>query len=55
MEMKRLRALYKLAKEILESEPGSMIVLDKSLFLNDDVNQISLTLKNYERPNGVAT
>ena len=32
MEMNRLRALYKLAKDILDSGPGSMIHLDESLF-----------------------
>ena len=50
-----LKALYKLAKDILDSGPGSKIRLDESLFDDSDNNRICLTLKNYERPNGVAT
>ena len=53
--MKRLKALHKLAKDILASEPGSKIDLNEELFQNTDTDQISFTLKNYERPNGVAT
>ena len=55
MEMRVLKALYKLAKDILDSGPGSQIRLDESLFHNDDTNKISLTLKNYKRPSGLAT
>ncbi len=55
METHCLKALYKLAKDILEGGPGSQIRLDKSLFDGKDTNRISLTLKNYKRPNGVAT
>ena len=55
MEMNILKALYKLAKDILDSGPGSQVRLDESLFNPKDTNRISLTLKNYERPNGVAT
>ena len=55
MEMHVLKALYKLAKDILDSGPGSQIRLDESLFDDSDNNRICLTLKNYERPNGVAT
>jgi len=55
MEMHCLKALYKLAKDIIEGGPGSQIRLDESLFNGNDTNQISLTLKNYKRPNGVAT
>ena len=50
-----LKALYKLAKDILDSGPGSPLRLDESLFGDDDSNRISLTLKNYKRHNGVAT
>ena len=55
MEAKCLRALYKLAKDIIEGGPGSQIRLDESLFDGSDTDKISLTLKNYKRPNGVAT
>ena len=55
MEAKCLRALYKLAKDIIEGGPGSQIRLDESLFNGSDTDKISLTLKNYKRPNGVAT
>ena len=55
MEMHVLKALYKLAKDILDSGPGSPLRLDESLFGDDDSNRISLTLKNYKRHNGVAT
>ena len=55
MEMRVLKALYKLAKDILDSGPGSQIRLDESLFASDDTNKISFTMKNYKRPNGVAT
>jgi hypothetical protein len=55
METHCLKALYKLAKDIIEGGPGSQIRLDKSLFDGKDTNRISLTLKNYKRPNGVAT
>ena len=55
MEFSHLKAIYKLAKDILDSGPGSQIRLDKSLFDDRDTNQISMTLKNYNRPNGVAT
>jgi len=50
-----VKALYKLAKDIIEGGPGSQIRLDDSLFDGNDKNEISLTLKNYKRPNGVAT
>lgn len=50
-----MKALYKLAKDIIEGGPGSQIRLDESLFEDTDKNQICLTLKNYNRPNGVAT
>ena len=55
MEMRILKALYKLAKDILDSGPGSQIRLDESLFASHDTNKISFTMKNYNRPNGVAT
>ena len=55
MEMHCLKALYKLAKDILEGGPGSQIRLDTTLFNGDDCDRISFTLKNYKRPNGVAT
>ena len=55
MEMRILKALYKLAKDILDSGPGSQIRLDESLFSSQDTNKISFTIKNYNRPNGVAT
>jgi hypothetical protein len=38
MEMNVLKALHKLAKDILDSDPGSKIDLDESLFMNDDTN-----------------
>ena len=55
MDMHILKALFKLAKDILDNPIGSEVMLDESLFHNDDTNQISLTLKNYERTSGVAT
>ena len=55
METITLRALYKLAKDILSCPPGGSVRLDESLFNGDDTNRISLTLKNYKRPGGVAT
>ena len=55
METKILKALYKLAKDILDSGPGQQIRLDESLFPREDTNRVSLTLKNYKRPHGVAT
>ena len=55
MELKRLNALHKLAKDILSSEHGAKVTLDESLFEDIETNKISLTLKNYQRPNGVAT
>lgn len=55
MEVDRLTALYKLAKDIIEGGPGAQIQLDESLFNGNDTNQISMTLKNYNRPNGLAT
>lgn len=55
MEMHHMKALYKLAKDILEGGPGTQIRLDESLFQSFDSNRISLTLKNYHRPKGVAT
>jgi len=55
MEVHIVKALYKLAKDIIEGGPGSQIRLDDSLFDGNDKNEISLTLKNYKRPNGVAT
>ena len=45
MEMHRLKALYRLAKDILDNV--SPIHLNETYFLNEDTNQISLTLKNY--------
>ena len=55
MEMHILKALYKLAKDILESGPGSHIRLDESLFDSEDTNKVSFTMKNYKRPSGLAT
>ena len=56
MEINILKALFQLAKDILENPIGSADVqLNENLFSHYDVNQISLTLKNYDRPNGVAT
>lgn len=57
MEFDILKALYKLAKDILDSGPGAIIRLDEKLFErgNKDTNVISLTLKNYKKTNGVAT
>ena len=43
----------KLANDILKDETKP--VLDKRLFKSSDTNRISFTLKNYERPYGVAT
>ena len=51
--MHRLKALYRLAKDILDNV--SPIQFNDKNFLNEDTNQISFTLKNYERPLGVAT
>ena len=55
MDINILKAVFKLAKDILENPIGAEIHLNQSLFTRHDMNQISLTLKNYERPNGVAT
>ena len=55
MEVQVLKALYKLAKDILDSGPGSHIRLDENLFNSDDTNKISLTMKDYKRPSGLAT
>ena len=55
MQVDRLRALHKLARDIIYAGPYSVIKLDESLFNDDDHNQISMTLKTYARPNGVAT
>ena len=61
MEVRRLNALHKLAKDILQSDPvphepnSPKVTLDETLFQDKETNKISLTLKNYERPNGVAT
>ena len=55
METHILSALYKLAKDILDSGPGQRIRLDESLFVGTDTNRISLTLKTYKRPAGMAT
>lgn len=55
MEAHILKALYKLAKDIIEGGPGAQIRLDDSLFYDNDTNSVSFTLKNYKRPNGVAT
>ena len=53
MEMRRLKALYKLAKDILND--AAEIRFNEELFTDEDTDKISLTLKNYERPQGVAT
>ena len=55
MEVKRLNALHQLAKDILNSEKGTQVTLDEELFSDKDTNKISLTVKNYDRPNGMAT
>ena len=55
MEVSRLKALHKLAKDILQSEKGTQVTLDEKLFADKETNKISLTIKNYERPNGMAT
>ena len=76
MEMHVLKALFKLAKDIIDSGPGTQIRLDncaldpnfeKLLFPSKSKKEsgkeleqekpamISLTMKNYQRPNGVAT
>ena len=55
MEVKRLKALHKLAKDILNSEKGTRVTLDERLFSDIETNKISLTVKNYDRPNGMAT
>ena len=55
MEVSRLKALHKLAKDILQSEKGTQVTLDEKLFSDKETNKISLTIKNYERPNGMAT
>ena len=55
MEMQNLKSLLKLAKDILEGPAKVKPHLDKRLFKSDDTNRISFTLKNYERPQGVAT
>ena len=53
MEMRRLKALYRLAQDILNNAP--QIRFSEEYFKDEDTNKISLTLKNYERPQGVAT
>ena len=59
MQVDILRALYKLADDILHSdESGHRNVKFNESLLDrgsHDTNEISFTLKNYERPNGVAT
>jgi len=55
METHILTALFELAKDILAAESGATVKLDKVLFDSSDCNRISLTLKNYNRPGGVAT
>lgn len=55
METHILNALFELAKDILAAEAGAKVKLDKVLFDSSDCNRISLTLKNYNRPGGVAT
>ena len=55
MEVKRLNALHQLAKDILNSEKGTKVTLNEELFSDKDTNKISLTVKNYDRPNGMAT
>ena len=55
METQILHALYKLASDILKSEPHAPVKLDWSPFDGEDSNRIVMTLKNYKRPNGVAT
>ena len=55
METHILNALFELAKDILAAETGATVKLDKALFDSSDSNRISLTLKNYNRPGGVAT
>jgi hypothetical protein len=55
METHILNALFELAKDILAAETGATVKLDKVLFDSSDSNRISLTLKNYNRPGGVAT
>ena len=54
METHILSALYKLAKDILDSGPGQKVRLDETLFVDTDTNRISLTLKTYNRPAGMA-
>ena len=55
MEMHILKAIYQLAKDIIAAGPSSRVSIDEELFNSKDINKISLTLKNYERPNGMAT
>ena len=55
MEMQNLKSLLKLAKDILEGPAKVKPHLDKRLFQSNDINRISFTLKNYNRPQGVAT
>ena len=59
MQVNILTALYKLADDIIHSDESGhrnvrfdVSLLDRGKY---DTNEISLTLKNYERPNGVAT
>ena len=55
MQVDRLKALHKLAKDIIERKHESLIKFNESLFSDEDTNKISMTLKTYNRPNGVAT
>ena len=55
MEMENLRAFRKLADDILHAQPGEKVTIDESFFSSEDTGNISLTLKNYDRPHGVAT
>ena len=55
MEIRRFTALQKLAKDILDADTGTQVYIDETLFQDIETNKISLTLKNYRRPQGVAT
>ena len=47
MDINILKALFKLAKDILDNPIGSKVTLDEGLFTRHDMNSISLTLKDY--------
>ena len=47
--------MRKLAEQIIDGIHPRDIQIDEELFSDKDGDEISLTLKNYNNPNGVAT